>query len=179
MSQQLQLRRNTQPTIGTFTGAIGEVVVDSTNNRVVVSDGITAGGWAASKLNEVSRLSFLTTAVRIDLALDIQISISLPQGMTLYRVTEVVVGNPFGGVPDIAQVGVYTGSGRTGDIVAAQQSLTAITTNSQNIAGNSTTLTLVAPTTTTFNVQHLFFNVGTTNITTLEVDVLIVISPLS
>ena len=29
------------------------MVIDTTNNRVVVQDGATAGGWAAAKLSEV------------------------------------------------------------------------------------------------------------------------------
>ena len=53
MSEQLQLRRNTATNIASFTGAIGEVVIDTTNNRIVVQDGSTAGGWAAAKLSEV------------------------------------------------------------------------------------------------------------------------------
>ena len=36
-----------------FTGAAGEMVVDTTNNRLVVQDGTTAGGWPAAKLSEL------------------------------------------------------------------------------------------------------------------------------
>ncbi len=53
MSEQLQLRRGTASQVATFTGAQGEVAVDTTNNRVVVNDGATAGGFAAAKLGEV------------------------------------------------------------------------------------------------------------------------------
>lgn len=42
---QVQYRRGTASQITSFTGAQGEVVVDTTNNRVVVQDGSTAGGW--------------------------------------------------------------------------------------------------------------------------------------
>ncbi|MBV8472024.1 MAG: hypothetical protein JO234_01295, partial [Hyphomicrobiales bacterium] len=45
MSEQLQLRRGTASQIAAFIGAQGEVVIDTTNNRAVVSDGSTAGGW--------------------------------------------------------------------------------------------------------------------------------------
>lgn len=47
MSEQLQLRRGTSTQVAAFTGAAGECVVDTTNNRLVVGDGTTAGGWAA------------------------------------------------------------------------------------------------------------------------------------
>ena len=53
MSTQVQLRRDTATNIGTFTGKNGECVVDTTNNRLVVQDGATAGGFPAAKLSEV------------------------------------------------------------------------------------------------------------------------------
>ncbi|MGH6798684.1 MAG: hypothetical protein ACREDI_09935, partial [Roseiarcus sp.] len=53
MSEQLQLRRGTSTQVGAFTGAQGETVMDTTNNRLVVNDGSTAGGWPAAKLSEV------------------------------------------------------------------------------------------------------------------------------
>jgi hypothetical protein len=53
MSEQLQLRRGTGSQVASFTGAQGEVVVDTTNNRLVIQDGVTAGGFAAARLSEV------------------------------------------------------------------------------------------------------------------------------
>jgi len=53
MSEQLQLRSGSAANIATFTGAAAELVVDSTNNRLVLQDGATAGGFAAAKLSEV------------------------------------------------------------------------------------------------------------------------------
>lgn len=53
MSEQLQLRRGTSSQVAAFIGAQGETVMDTSNNRLVVSDGSTAGGWAAAKLSEV------------------------------------------------------------------------------------------------------------------------------
>ena len=53
MSEQLQLRRGAASQVAAFTGAQGETVMDTTNNRLVVSDGSTAGGWPAAKLVEV------------------------------------------------------------------------------------------------------------------------------
>jgi hypothetical protein len=52
-SEQLQLRSGTQSQIAAFTGAQAEVAVDTTNNRVVVQDGSTAGGWPAARLSEI------------------------------------------------------------------------------------------------------------------------------
>ena len=53
MSEQLQLRSGSASNIAAFTGAAAECVVDSTNNRLVLQDGATAGGFAAAKLAEV------------------------------------------------------------------------------------------------------------------------------
>jgi hypothetical protein len=53
MSEQLQLRRGSAAQVATFTGAQGEVVVDTTNNRLVLQDGATAGGFPVARLTEV------------------------------------------------------------------------------------------------------------------------------
>ena len=50
---QVQFRRGTQSQMASFTGAAGETNVDTTNNRTVVQDGITAGGWPAARLSEI------------------------------------------------------------------------------------------------------------------------------
>jgi len=53
MSIRLQHLREAWSFLSTFTGRIGELAVDTTNNRLVVHDGVTAGGWPAAKLSEV------------------------------------------------------------------------------------------------------------------------------
>ena len=59
MATQLQMRRGTASEIAAFTGAEGEVVVNTTNDSIVVSDGSTAGGFeqARADLNNVSDAS--------------------------------------------------------------------------------------------------------------------------
>jgi hypothetical protein len=53
MSVQVRRRRETASFLATFVGAQGELLVDTTNNRVQVHDGATAGGFSAAKLSEV------------------------------------------------------------------------------------------------------------------------------
>jgi hypothetical protein len=53
MSVQVKWRRDTAANVAAYTGAQGELIVDLTNNRITVHDGVTAGGWAAPKLSEV------------------------------------------------------------------------------------------------------------------------------
>ena len=62
MSVQIKLRREAASFLSTFAGAAGELLVDTTNNRVQVHDGVTAGGFPAAKLSEVSPLSALMIA---------------------------------------------------------------------------------------------------------------------
>jgi hypothetical protein len=45
MADQLQLRRGTTAQIAAFTGAQGEVIVDTDKDTLVVQDGVTAGGF--------------------------------------------------------------------------------------------------------------------------------------
>ncbi|MBB4200682.1 hypothetical protein CCR94_21520 [Rhodoblastus sphagnicola] len=54
MSVQLKRRRDTAANVAAYTGAQGELIVDLTNNRLTVHDGVTPGGWAAAKLSEVA-----------------------------------------------------------------------------------------------------------------------------
>jgi hypothetical protein len=53
LSEQLQLRRGTSSQVASFIGQPGECVVDTTDNRIVINDGSTTGGWPAAKLVEV------------------------------------------------------------------------------------------------------------------------------
>jgi major tropism determinant Mtd-like protein len=62
LSEQLQLRSGTATQVAAFTPAAAEVVVDSTNKRLVVGDGSTVGGFAAAKLSEVVTIARTTVA---------------------------------------------------------------------------------------------------------------------
>jgi hypothetical protein len=53
MSVQVKRRRDTAANIAGFTPAQGELIIDTTNNRMIVGDGATAGGFPAAKLSEV------------------------------------------------------------------------------------------------------------------------------
>ena len=59
MATQLQIRRGTSAQVAAFTGAEGEIVVNTTNDSVHVNDGSTAGGFelARADLNNVSDTS--------------------------------------------------------------------------------------------------------------------------
>lgn len=180
MSQQLGLRGNSQPTIGTFVGAQKEALIDTTNQRIIVSDGITPGGWAAAKMAEVSRLSVLIRGLNLNLVGDVQVPITLPQGITLYRITEIVMSRA-SAVPALSTgfLGVFTGPGGTGFRIAPNQSYggAGISTIAPNTQGNS--LSLAINSTPTLNLSTIFINVGVANGAPLTVDMQIVIAPFS
>ena len=49
MAQQVQMRRGTTADHGSFTGAAGEITVDTVKNTAVVHDGATVGGTPLAK----------------------------------------------------------------------------------------------------------------------------------
>ena len=60
MAKQLQLRSGTTTEHNTFTGAVGEVTVDTTKDVPVVHDGVTVGGHpVASKANADGTISLI------------------------------------------------------------------------------------------------------------------------
>ena len=53
MSKQIQFRRGTETEHATFTGANGEITVDTTNKTLRVHDGETAGDTVLAKQSEI------------------------------------------------------------------------------------------------------------------------------
>lgn len=53
MSRQIQIRRGTAAENEAFTGAIGEVTMDTTNKTLRVHDGTTVGGTILAKQSEI------------------------------------------------------------------------------------------------------------------------------
>jgi hypothetical protein len=62
MSVQLKRRRDTAANVAAYIGAQGELIIDTTNNRVTLHDGVTPGGWPAAKLSEVAATTRTTVA---------------------------------------------------------------------------------------------------------------------
>ena len=60
MSKRVQLRRGTTAQINAFTGAVGEVSVDTDKDVLVVHDGVTAGGFpVAARANADGTISII------------------------------------------------------------------------------------------------------------------------
>ena len=65
MATQLQIRRGTSSQVAAFTGAEGELVVNTTNDSVHVNDGSTAGGFELARVDG-SNWANITTTANID-----------------------------------------------------------------------------------------------------------------
>lgn len=59
MSRQIQIRRGSQTEHETFTGAIGEITMDTTNNTLRIHDGATVGGTALAKQNDLDNADYI------------------------------------------------------------------------------------------------------------------------
>lgn len=57
MSRQIQIRRGTAAENDNFTGAIGEVTMDTTNKTLRVHDGETLGGTVLAKQSEIQDIA--------------------------------------------------------------------------------------------------------------------------
>jgi hypothetical protein len=62
MATQVQFRRGTTAQNNSFTGAIGEISINTSNNTIRVHDGATAGGFELAKRGNVSTLTSGTSA---------------------------------------------------------------------------------------------------------------------
>lgn len=62
MAKQVQFRRGTATEHNSFTGAVGEITFDTTNNAPRAHDGTTAGGHRLAKFSEIVASSRTVTA---------------------------------------------------------------------------------------------------------------------
>jgi hypothetical protein len=90
MSVQVKHRRDSAANIAGFTPAQGELIVDTTNNRVVVGDGATAGGFAAAKLSDAgAAVGAYGSALRMNVA---EIALSSLSGSTVTAANAIPAG---------------------------------------------------------------------------------------
>ncbi len=97
MSVQVKRRRDTATNVAAYTGAQGELIVDTTNNRVTVHDGATPGGFPAAKLSEVlTGTTSLTPIAQGANGSTIKFQV-IEQTVTLSSGTSVTAGTPIPG----------------------------------------------------------------------------------
>lgn len=99
MSVQVKRRRDTAANVAAYVGAQGELIVDTTNNRITVQDGVTPGGWAAARLSETvtnARTSVVDAAYNV-LASDRSIAftaLTASRNVSLPAASAFPVGTP-------------------------------------------------------------------------------------
>jgi hypothetical protein len=65
MAIQVKFRRGSAGQHGSFTGANGEITVDTTNKTLRVHDGVTVGGTRLAKYNEIQNVDFANVSSHI------------------------------------------------------------------------------------------------------------------
>jgi hypothetical protein len=129
MATQVQYRRGTSAQNATFTGAAGELTIDTTNNIILVQDGATVGGFALVGANATQTINNKT------------------YNGTLVSVTGNVTGgniNVTGNIVDTGALGINSGANGnitlnagTGFIIASSGILNGQANGTGNI-GNAT-----------------------------------------
>jgi hypothetical protein len=169
--EQVQLRRGTAAQVAAFTGAAGELVVDTTNNRLSLADGATAGGILIPRLVDIALLNVRFKAVNLNLLGDTSATVLLPNGIATYYFNVVSVLNGSIATIGTAKVGLYTAASQGGTVIASQQ-LVSLTSNTPGAAGGVTQLTLNNGVSAFYNAVTLFLNVGTVQGSAATADVI-------
>jgi major tropism determinant Mtd-like protein len=174
---QLQHRRGSSAQVATFTGAQGEVVVDTTNNRLVLQDGATAGGWSTAKLSEVPNLYATLTGVNFNSVADNAITIPLPPGFSTYLVAACYIVDASQTLTT-ATCGLFSATGAGGTPIITSGSSITVNTASANTNNNSQSLTINDAGTRSYNYATLYFRVQNAQGSAATANVLLVITPL-
>ena len=108
MPTTVQFRRGTTANNNAFTGSAGELSIDSTLNEIRVHDGSTAGGFAAARKTELSKM--MTVANTQTLFASVAANNSTINTKMSVANTQTLVGDRLGATASIALTGAVTGS---------------------------------------------------------------------
>lgn len=143
MSVQVRRRREAASFLATYVGAQGELLVDTTNNRVQVHDGATPGGWPAAKLADIVGRTAVADANYVALVTDRTVAITvltaartvtLPASATYPTGTRLVVLDETGvcstATPiTVASTGTDLINGATAFVIGTAYALLAVQSN--------------------------------------------------
>ena len=175
---QLQHRRGSASQISTFTGAQGELVIDTTNNRIVVQDGSTPGGWSAAKLSEVTRLRVVLEGVNFNSAnSDNQIAVPLPPGFSAYLVSACYICEATGTLTT-ATCSLWTAAGGTGTAIVTTGTAVTVSTATVGSTNSAQSLSINNPNSQAWNVGTLYFRIQTAEGTNQTATVILFVIPL-
>lgn len=142
MSTQLKLRRGTTAQHSTFTGAEGEVTVDTTKDTLVVHDGTTVGGIPLARADgNVASATTATTAT------------ALATGRTIALTGDVSYTSPsFNGSANVTAAATLTASGVTAGTYGSASAIPAITVDAKGRVTSATTSAVASSAPTTAQV---------------------------
>jgi hypothetical protein len=166
---------------GTLTVANGKTA--TVNNTLTLSgtDGSSVAfgaGGTVSYQGEAGVLRFRVTGVNFNSAnTDNAVAITLPSGITRYSLTRVMLSNASASI-STATVGVFTGTGGTGNTLCANQAIT-VTATAAGTNNNTMQLAATNANTMAYSDATLYVRVGTAAGGAATADVIIDIYPLT
>lgn len=96
MSKQVQFRRGTTSDHTSFTGAVGEITVNTTTHQLVAHDGVNAGGFPqalAGANTDITSLALSQTGLKIKGASSNKLNIKPNETLSAERVLSVTVSD--------------------------------------------------------------------------------------
>ena len=108
MAYAVQFRRGTTLEHSTFTGAVGEVTINTTTNQLIVHDGTTVGGHVVGGTVTIDNITVCATADESS-----TLSITAPAGYTFSSVDFASYGNPSGACESFVQGGCHEPNSQT------------------------------------------------------------------
>ena len=169
MSVQVRRRREAASFLSIYVGAQGELIVDTTNNRVQVHDGATPGGWPAAKLADVVGRTPVADASYAALATDRTIAftaltaartVTLPAASAYPTGTQLVVVDETGACTftttiTLVRSGSDTINGAASAVIATPYGFVALTSNG---AGKWTLVDFTGATTAQLTNRNTIIN---------------------
>jgi len=163
MSEQLQLRRGTASQVAAFTGAQGELAVDTTNNVLHVNDGATAGGWplalaTRTAVSDAAYSALVTDRLIAYTALTAARTVTLPSAASYPTGAQIIVIDETGNCSNtktitVSRAGSDTIDGAASAVIAGPYGVLALESNGSNawtvthsrVASNARTAVSDAP----------------------------------
>ena len=133
MAYAIQRRRGTSTEHNSFTGLVGEITIDTTNNTIRVHDGSTAGGHRLAKYSEINTQENIEDVVGSLLTAGSGISLSYDDSAGTLTITNTTSA---GDIESVAAGDGLSGGGTSGAVSLALD-LNELTAAAVDVANDS------------------------------------------